>query len=75
MYTWNDSEAHPGCFAEDVATAICWNLEPKERHCNEQRLLEFYHYNLVKYGAGGPTIHFCDNRIMEKYSRCVLLWK
>uniref|UniRef100_A0A914RAN7 Uncharacterized protein n=1 Tax=Parascaris equorum TaxID=6256 RepID=A0A914RAN7_PAREQ len=50
------AKAHPGCFAEDVATAICWNLEPKERHCNEQRLLEFYHYNLVKYGAGNCQV-------------------
>ncbi|VDM44049.1 unnamed protein product [Toxocara canis] len=46
------SEAHPGCFGEDVATAICWNLQPKDRHDNQQRLLEFYHYNLVKYSAG-----------------------
>ncbi|CAD5225198.1 unnamed protein product [Bursaphelenchus xylophilus] len=45
-------QAHPGCFAEDVTKAICWNLSPKERHANQRKLLEHYHFNLLKYSEG-----------------------
>ncbi|CAD5218347.1 unnamed protein product [Bursaphelenchus okinawaensis] len=45
-------QAHPGCFAEDVAKAICWNLAPKDRYLNQRKLLEHYHFNLLKYSEG-----------------------
>ncbi|KAI6227603.1 CHK domain-containing protein [Aphelenchoides fujianensis] len=46
------TQVHPGCFGEDVAKAICWNLTPKERQSNLKKLLEFYHYSLLKYSEG-----------------------
>lgn len=42
------SEGHSGCFAEDVAKIICWNLNAKERVDNTSSLLEGYHFHLAR---------------------------
>ncbi|CAL2039645.1 unnamed protein product [Caenorhabditis brenneri] len=45
-------EGHSGCFAEDVAKIICWNLNAKERVDNPSSLLEGYHFHLARYYDG-----------------------
>ncbi|EFP07892.1 hypothetical protein CRE_14099 [Caenorhabditis remanei] len=45
-------EGHSGCFAEDVAKIICWNLNAKERVDNTASLLEGYHFHLARYYDG-----------------------
>ncbi|CAI5449452.1 unnamed protein product [Caenorhabditis angaria] len=46
------TESHSGCFAEDVAKIICWNLNAKERVDNTSSLLEGYHFHLARYYDG-----------------------
>ncbi|CAA21584.2 CHK kinase-like domain-containing protein [Caenorhabditis elegans] len=46
------TEGHSGCFAEDVAKIICWNLNAKERVDNTSSLLEGYHFHLARYYDG-----------------------
>ncbi|KAI6229270.1 CHK domain-containing protein [Aphelenchoides besseyi] len=49
------TQVHPGCFGEDVAKAICWNLTEKERKANLKKLLEYYHFSLLKYSEGSAN--------------------
>ncbi|CAB3405804.1 unnamed protein product [Caenorhabditis bovis] len=46
------TESHSGCFAEDVAKIISWNLNAKERTNNTGSLLEGYHFHLARYYDG-----------------------
>uniref|UniRef100_A0A1I7XAG4 CHK domain-containing protein n=1 Tax=Heterorhabditis bacteriophora TaxID=37862 RepID=A0A1I7XAG4_HETBA len=46
------TECHSGCFAEDLAKAICWNLSAKDRMEFTSSLLEGYHYHLTRYSDG-----------------------
>ncbi|KAJ1346712.1 hypothetical protein KIN20_001601 [Parelaphostrongylus tenuis] len=47
---------HPGCFGEDIAKAICWNLSTKDRlECTEP-LLEDYHTYLVENSSEDSQI-------------------
>ncbi|CAJ0924852.1 unnamed protein product, partial [Mesorhabditis belari] len=41
------TSCHAGCFGEDLAKAICWNLNPRERATQTSQLLQAYHYQLV----------------------------
>ncbi|KAK0422236.1 hypothetical protein QR680_007451 [Steinernema hermaphroditum] len=62
--------SHPGCFAEDVAKAICWNLSPQDRHSHLTRLLENYHYNFTRY-YGGTECKLTLENIKLSYQRFV----
>ncbi|TKR94857.1 hypothetical protein L596_009091 [Steinernema carpocapsae] len=62
--------SHPGCFAEDVAKAICWNLSPQDRHSHLTRLLENYHYNFARY-YGGTDCKLTLETIKLSYQRFV----
>uniref|UniRef100_A0A914H9Y3 CHK kinase-like domain-containing protein n=1 Tax=Globodera rostochiensis TaxID=31243 RepID=A0A914H9Y3_GLORO len=44
------TQAHSGCFGEDLAKSICWNLDARERTDAAQllKLLQYYHYQLLK---------------------------
>ncbi|KAL3100442.1 hypothetical protein niasHS_001745 [Heterodera schachtii] len=44
------TQAHSGCFGEDLAKAICWNMDGREWTDAEQllKLLQYYHYQLLK---------------------------
>ncbi|WKY06635.1 hypothetical protein Q1695_006655 [Nippostrongylus brasiliensis] len=43
------TESHSGCFGEDIAKAICWNLTTKDRLECTGALLEEYHEEMVHH--------------------------
>uniref|UniRef100_A0A915E768 CHK kinase-like domain-containing protein n=1 Tax=Ditylenchus dipsaci TaxID=166011 RepID=A0A915E768_9BILA len=70
------TQAHPGCYGEDIAKVICWNLTAKERHIHLLKLLQFYHYNLLKkYQAYGGENHdeITLDQVKAAYDRFVPL--
>lgn len=54
------TEAHAGCFGEDLAKCICWNLVGHERTGPAQllKLLQYYHYQLLKCPFLTPNFEF-----------------
>ncbi|VDD94427.1 unnamed protein product, partial [Enterobius vermicularis] len=46
------SEAHPGCYGEDLTKAICWNLTRDLRRDNLDALLEHYQKCFLEFSQG-----------------------
>uniref|UniRef100_A0A7E4UZQ2 CHK domain-containing protein n=1 Tax=Panagrellus redivivus TaxID=6233 RepID=A0A7E4UZQ2_PANRE len=61
------THTHPGCYAEDVAKAICWNLSPQQRHEQLIRLLEHYHFHLIK-NLGSPNDALDIDQVKKAYN-------
>ncbi|EPB65967.1 hypothetical protein ANCCEY_14949 [Ancylostoma ceylanicum] len=56
-------ESHSGCFGEDIAKAICWNLSTKDRLDCTTALLEEYHAHLV---ANSPEDYHITMDVVRK---------
>ncbi|KAK6751506.1 hypothetical protein RB195_003105 [Necator americanus] len=50
------TESHSGCFGEDIAKAICWNLSTKDRLECTTTLLEEYHLQFVAHSPEDSQI-------------------